>query len=251
MSAMTPEQRLQQLGLVLPTVSAPRGNFDAYVLDGHTLYLSGKGSPLRNDMAVVPKVGREISTEEARQHARDVSLQLIATGTDYPEIARWIQPVLAAANQNPGLARPRLDYEPTSPRVVVNIDREKAASLGISAQTIGRALEKNILKTLARKLKNDREWYEKFWNEYGKSLKIGIYNSIYSGSDTVDKLKDLIEMYEVASVGDLYSLLGITANHVDENWGWHDLSASAIVRSRDGFFLDLPKPENIRSRDGF
>ena len=79
MSAMTPEQRLQQLGLVLPTVSAPRGNSDAYVLDGHTLYLSGKGSPLRNDMAVVPKVGREISTDEARQHARDVGLHLIAT----------------------------------------------------------------------------------------------------------------------------------------------------------------------------
>ena len=79
MSAPTPEQRLQQLGLVLPTVSAPRGNFDAYVLDGHTLYLSGKGSPLRNDMAVVPKVGREISTDEARQHARDVGLHLIAT----------------------------------------------------------------------------------------------------------------------------------------------------------------------------
>lgn len=79
MSAMTPEQRLQQLGLVLPTVSTPRGNFDAYVLDGHTLYLSGKGSPLRNDMAVVPKVGREISTDEARRHARDVGLHLIAT----------------------------------------------------------------------------------------------------------------------------------------------------------------------------
>ncbi len=69
------------------------------------------------------------------------SLQLIATGTDYPEIARWIQPVLAAASENPGLARPRLDYEPTSPRVVVNIDREKAAALGISAQAIGRSLE--------------------------------------------------------------------------------------------------------------
>ena len=79
MSAITPEQRLQQLGLMLPAVSAPRGNFDAYVLDGHTLYLSGKGSPLRNDMAVVPKVGREISTDEARQHARDVGLHLIAT----------------------------------------------------------------------------------------------------------------------------------------------------------------------------
>ena len=79
MSAITPEQRLQQLGLMLPAVSAPRGNFEAYVLDGHTLYLSGKGSPLRNDMVVVPKVGREISTDEARQHARDVGLHLIAT----------------------------------------------------------------------------------------------------------------------------------------------------------------------------
>lgn len=78
-TAATPEQRLQQLGLVLPTATAPRGNFDAYVLDGHTLYLSGKGSPLREDLATVPKVGREISADEARQHARAVGLQLIAT----------------------------------------------------------------------------------------------------------------------------------------------------------------------------
>ena len=76
---ITPEQRLEQLGIVLPAVSAPRGNFEAYVLDGSLLYLSGKGSPLRDDMASVPKVGREITAEEARQHARIVGLHLIAT----------------------------------------------------------------------------------------------------------------------------------------------------------------------------
>jgi multidrug efflux pump len=69
------------------------------------------------------------------------SVQLIATGSDYPEIARAMQPIMDAAADNPGLARPRLDYEPTSPRVVVNIDRDKAASLGISSQQVGRALE--------------------------------------------------------------------------------------------------------------
>jgi multidrug efflux pump len=69
------------------------------------------------------------------------SVQLIATGAEYPEIERWIRPVLAAAEQNPGMARPRLDYEPTSPRVVVDIDRDKAAALGVSAQSVGRALE--------------------------------------------------------------------------------------------------------------
>ena len=79
MTSIDPEQRLQQLGLVLPAVTAPRGNFDAYVLDGNTLYLSGKGAPAREDMATVPKVGRDISAAEARAHAREVGLHLIAT----------------------------------------------------------------------------------------------------------------------------------------------------------------------------
>ncbi|HEY8614706.1 efflux RND transporter permease subunit [Phenylobacterium sp.] len=69
------------------------------------------------------------------------SVQLIVTGNDYPEIERAIRPILTAAESNPGLARPRLDYEPTSPRVVVDIDRDKAAALGVSAQSVGRALE--------------------------------------------------------------------------------------------------------------
>lgn len=76
---MTPEQRLQQLGLTLPTVAPPRGNFDAWVLDGTTLYLSGKGSPLRQDMATVPKVGRDLDVAQAQAHAREVGLHLIAT----------------------------------------------------------------------------------------------------------------------------------------------------------------------------
>ncbi|QLA81529.1 RidA family protein [Acidovorax sp. JMULE5] len=79
MTSIDPEKRLQHLGLVLPAVTAPRGNFDAYVLDGNTLYLSGKGAPAREDMATVPKVGREISAAEARDHAREVGLHLIAT----------------------------------------------------------------------------------------------------------------------------------------------------------------------------
>ena len=37
--------------------------------------------------------------------------------------------------------RPRMNYEPTSPRVLVDIDRERAAALGVSVQAIGRTLE--------------------------------------------------------------------------------------------------------------
>ncbi|MDI1364325.1 MAG: efflux RND transporter permease subunit, partial [bacterium] len=69
------------------------------------------------------------------------NVDLIAVGNDYVELANWLKPMLQAAQDNPGLSRPRIDYEPTSPRLSVQIDRDKAASLGISAQSIGRALE--------------------------------------------------------------------------------------------------------------
>jgi multidrug efflux pump len=68
------------------------------------------------------------------------NVDLIAEGNDYPEILRWINPILEAAERNPGLVRPRLNYEPTSPRLLVNIDRDKAATLGVSATSVGRAL---------------------------------------------------------------------------------------------------------------
>ena len=78
-----------------------------------------------------------------------------------------------------------------SPDFSLNISRELLQQ-SRELKLIGKNLEKNILKTLERTLKNDRSKYEKFWEEYGKSLKIGIYNSMYSGNDTVGKLKDLL-----------------------------------------------------------
>ncbi len=68
-------------------------------------------------------------------------IQFIALGNDYPELARWLQPIQTAAEANPGLTRVRLNYEPTSPRLIVDLDRDKAATLGVSAQSIGDALQ--------------------------------------------------------------------------------------------------------------
>lgn len=91
-----------------------------------------------------------------------------------------------------------------SPDLSLNISRELLQQ-SRELKDIGRALEKNILKTLERNMKNKREDYEKFWNEYGKSLKIGVYNSMYSGSDTIDKLKNLL-LFLTSKEGKLASL---------------------------------------------
>ena len=78
-----------------------------------------------------------------------------------------------------------------SPDLSLNISRELLQQ-SRELKTIGKNLEKIILKALERMLKNDREKYEKFWQEFGKSLKIGIYNSMYTGSNVIDKLKELL-----------------------------------------------------------
>ena len=69
------------------------------------------------------------------------NVDFIAEGDEYADIQRWLDPIFQAAQKNPGLVRPRLDYEPTSPRLIVNMDRDKAASLGVSPETVGTALQ--------------------------------------------------------------------------------------------------------------
>lgn len=69
------------------------------------------------------------------------SIEMVVTGAEYEDIYKWLQPVLAASLENPGLSRPRLNYEPNAPRLLVDVDPEKAAALGVSSQAVGRTLE--------------------------------------------------------------------------------------------------------------
>ena len=75
---MTPEQKLEQLGITLPAEGPPGGNYENFVITGNLLYLAGKGWPVRAaGINPVPKVGREISIEEGYADARTVGIALI------------------------------------------------------------------------------------------------------------------------------------------------------------------------------
>jgi multidrug efflux pump len=68
-------------------------------------------------------------------------VSIVLGGLDYPGLAAVADKVIARARDNTNLMRPRMNYEPTNPRVVIDIDRERAAALGVSVQQIGRTLE--------------------------------------------------------------------------------------------------------------
>lgn len=81
-----------------------------------------------------------------------------------------------------------------SPDLSLNISREMLQQ-SRNLKVIGKNLEKTVLKTLARKAEKERPEYEKFWNEFGKSIKIGIYSGMMTGENNADKLKDLVLFY--------------------------------------------------------
>lgn len=61
----------------------------------------------------------------------------------------------------------------------------------------------------------------------------------------LDDITAAIEQFDVATVSDLYDLVGITGSFQDDKWGWYDLRGARIVRVREGYLLDLPKPEPV------
>lgn len=63
--------------------------------------------------------------------------------------------------------------------------------------------------------------------------------------EVIDRLYDLISKYESATVSDLYDLLGITGSYTDAKWGWTDFRGAGVQRVRDGYLLNLPKPDPI------
>ncbi len=75
---MSFEERLKELGIVLPEIGAPLGNYVHAKRIGNLLYLSGKGPPEEGGAMPRGKLGAGMTIEEGYRHARGVGLVLIA-----------------------------------------------------------------------------------------------------------------------------------------------------------------------------
>jgi multidrug efflux pump len=69
-------------------------------------------------------------------------LAIAMGGGEYEEIVQWRDKVMQrVAQENPRILNLESDYLERQPRVIVQIDRNKAADLGVSLQNVGRTLE--------------------------------------------------------------------------------------------------------------
>ena len=75
---MSAEQTLKERGIVLPDCPSPKGNYVPGLVHNGILYLSGQGPLMENGEFATGVVGRDVTVEQAYQHARRTGLVLLA-----------------------------------------------------------------------------------------------------------------------------------------------------------------------------
>lgn len=79
---MSAEENLKALGLTLPAVATPVANYVRWKRVGDLVFLSGQGPRRADGSIAVGRVGQNVSTEEAYEHARLTGLGLLAAMKD-------------------------------------------------------------------------------------------------------------------------------------------------------------------------
>jgi enamine deaminase RidA (YjgF/YER057c/UK114 family) len=74
-----PEQRVRELGLVLPAPQQPSATLVPAVLSGTLLFVSGHGPARGAEIRAVGKVGADMTPEEGQAVARAIGLNVLAT----------------------------------------------------------------------------------------------------------------------------------------------------------------------------
>lgn len=59
-------------------------------------------------------------------------------------------------------------------------------------------------------------------------------------------LDEIISRYGMASIADLYDLVGINSRYTDNNYGWTNISTATTIRTADGWLLKMPKATPIK-----
>lgn len=96
---------------------------------------------MREAISDVSGVSTFIGQFSATGHGFGSPLQYIVGGNTYEDLARYREIILAKVRENPRLLNVQIDYKETKPQLKIDVDRDRAADLGVSVQAIGKTLE--------------------------------------------------------------------------------------------------------------
>jgi multidrug efflux pump len=126
-------------------------------------------------------------------------LAIAMGGGDYAEIVQWRDKVMQrVAAEEPRILNLESDYLERQPRVNVQIDRNKAADLGVSLQTVGRTLETMMGSRIVTTFERSGEEYDVMLQARDtQRATVGDLDNLYVRSD---KSGDLVPLSALVRV---------------------------------------------------
>ena len=127
------------------------------------------------------------------------ALQFVIGGPDYEELAKWKDIIITEIKKYPGISDIDCDYKETTPKFFVNINKDRAGDLNISAKTIGSTLEAMLgSKTVTTYIDGGREYDVILQADRESRNDMQDISNIYvrSRSDKLVPLDNVVDIFE-------------------------------------------------------
>lgn len=128
-----------------------------------------------------------------------------------------------------------------------------AVTGGIEMLLFGERRYNNVRREKGRSYVSYDGYYSKKDSRDSRSYSSGrrmeideiVLESRGEAEEVLSRLVDLIDEYGMASVAELYDLVGVTSNFTDNKWGWTNISSARVDRVREGYLLRLPRVKEL------
>jgi multidrug efflux pump len=131
---------------------------------------------------------------------------VIQTSDSYQNLARVAQQFTAEMAKNPGLVQPDIDLQLNKPEIFMEVDRDRAADLGVSVDAVARTVETMLGGRVVGRYKRDADQYDVMTqtSSSGRTTPEDIEKLFVRGrNDTMVPLSSLVKVRESVSPREL------------------------------------------------
>jgi len=131
---------------------------------------------------------------------------VLVSGDSYGNMARASQAMIAEMQKNPGIVQPDSDLQLNKPEIFIDVDRARAADVGVSVDTVARTIETMLGGRVVTRYKRDAEQYDVLVQTEGRgrSTPEDIEKIFVRGrNDTMVPLSSLVKVREAVSPREL------------------------------------------------
>jgi multidrug efflux pump len=131
---------------------------------------------------------------------------VLVSGDSYDNMARAAQAMVAEMQKNPGIVQPDSDLQLNKPEIFIDVDRARAADVGVSVDVVARTIETMLGSRVVTRYKRDAEQYDVLvqTENAGRATPEDIEKIFVRGrNDTMVPLSALVKIREAVSPREL------------------------------------------------